>query len=384
MKIVIVRRERGVTLSMDIYANNLVDNLKALRPNWEIIEIAPEVWSKQKDLWKAGTGFRKNYERLWRHPLAVKSLEGDIFHIIDHSNAHVAYWLKQKGGKVVVTCHDLVQFVYPEILKDQARFPALSMASWKYSVQGMKKADRVIAVSTNTAKDVTSMLAVAAEKVVVVPNGVENKFYPLAADEVLKIKKSYESSPDTFCLLNVGTNHQRKNIDNILKSLVVLRDRGVPVKLWKVGSEFSSDQQKLIRSHNLEPMITFISTPDKSTLVRLYNAADALLAPSLYEGFGLTILEAMACGTPVISANVSSLPEVAGDAAILVDPLNIQAIADAVCALQSDEKLRQRYIEKGLARTKQFSWRSSTEQVVQVYESLIYESVPACEYQVVS
>jgi glycosyltransferase involved in cell wall biosynthesis len=384
MKIVIVRRERGVTLSMDIYANNLVANLKALRPNWEIIEIAPEVWSKQKDLWKAGTGFRKNYERLWRHPLAVKSLEGDIFHIIDHSNAHVAYWLKQKGGKVVVTCHDLVQFVYPEILKDQARFPALSMASWKYSVQGMKKADRVIAVSTNTAKDVTSMLTVAAEKVVVVPNGVENKFYPLAADEVLKIKKSYESSPDTFCLLNVGTNHQRKNIDNILKSLVVLRDRGVPVKLWKVGSEFSSDQQKLIRSHNLEPMITFISTPDKSTLVRLYNAADALLAPSLYEGFGLTILEAMACGTPVISANVSSLPEVAGDAAILVNPLNIQAIADAVCALQSDEKLRQRYIEKGLARTKQFSWRSSTEQVVQVYESLIYESVPACEYQVVS
>jgi glycosyltransferase involved in cell wall biosynthesis len=384
MKIVIVRRERGVTLSMDIYANNLVANLKALRPNWEIIEIAPEVWSKQKDLWKAGTGFRKNYERLWRHPRAVKSLEGDIFHIIDHSNAHVAYWLKQKGCKIVVTCHDLVQFVYPEILKDQARFPAFSMASWKYSVQGMKKANRVIAVSTNTAKDVTSMLSVGAEKVIVVPNGVEDKFYQLPADEVLKIKKSYESSPDTFCLLNVGTNHQRKNIDNILKSLVVLRDRGVPVKLWKVGSEFSPDQQKLIRSHNLEPMITFISTPDKSTLVRLYNAADALLAPSLYEGFGLTILEAMACGTPVISANVSSLPEVAGDAAILVDPLNIQAIADAVCALQSDEKLRQRYIEQGLVRTKHFSWRSSTEQVVQVYESLIYESIPACEYQVVS
>jgi glycosyltransferase involved in cell wall biosynthesis len=384
MKIVIVRRERGVTLSMDIYANNLVANLKALRPNWEIIEIAPEVWSKQKDLWKAGTGFRKNYERLWRHPRAVKSLEGDIFHIIDHSNAHVAYWLKQKGCKIVVTCHDLVQFVYPEILKDQARFPAFSMASWKYSVRGMKKANRVIAVSTNTAKDVTSMLSVGAEKVIVVPNGVEDKFYQLPADEVLKIKKSYESSPDTFCLLNVGTNHQRKNIDNILKSLVVLRDRGVPVKLWKVGSEFSPDQQKLIRSHNLEPMITFISTPDKSTLVRLYNAADALLAPSLYEGFGLTILEAMACGTPVISANVSSLPEVAGDAAILVDPLNIQAIADAVCALQSDEKLRQRYIEQGLVRTKYFSWRSSTEQVVQVYESLIYESIPACEYQVVS
>jgi glycosyltransferase involved in cell wall biosynthesis len=384
MRIIVVRREPTVSLSMDVYANNLVANLKALRPHWEIVEIAPEVWSKQKDLWKAGTGVRKNYERLWRHPLAVKSLEGDIFHIIDHSNAHVAYWLRQKGCKIVVTCHDLVQFVYPEILKDQARFPALSMASWKYSVQGMKKADRVIAVSANTAKDVTSMLPIAAEKVVVVPNGVEDKFYQLPADEVLEIKRSYESSPNVFCLLNVGTNHQRKNIDNVLKSLAVLRDRGVPVKLWKVGSEFSPEQQKLIRSHGLETMITFISTPDKITLLKLYNAADALLAPSLYEGFGLTILEAMACGTPVVSANVSSLPEVAGDAAILVDPLDVQAIADAVYALQSDEKLRQSYIEKGLARTKQFSWRSSTEQVVQVYESLVYESIPACEYQVVS
>jgi glycosyltransferase involved in cell wall biosynthesis len=384
MRIIVVRRESTVSLSMDVYANNLVANLKALRPNWEIVEIAPEVWSKQKDLWKAGTGFRKNYERLWRHPYAVKSLEGDIFHIIDHSNAHIAYWLKQKGCKIVVTCHDLVQFVYPEILKDQARFPAFSMASWKYSVQGMKKADRVIAVSTNTAKDITNMLPIAAEKVVVVPNGVEGKFYQLPADEVLEIKKSYESSPDTFCLLNVGTNHQRKNIDNILKSLIVLRDRGVPVKLWKVGSNFSTEQQKLIRSHNLESMITFISTPDKCTLLKLYNAADALIAPSLYEGFGLTILEAMACGTPVISANVSSLPEVAGDAAILVDPLNVQAIADAVCSLQKDSELCQSYIEKGLARTKQFSWRSSTEKVVQIYESLIYESIPAGEYQAVS
>jgi glycosyltransferase involved in cell wall biosynthesis len=383
MKIVIVRRESGVSHSMDVYADNLVSGLRCFRPDWQIIEISPSPWSTADNLWQSGTGIRKYYERLWRHPHAVKALEGDIFHVIDHSNAHVAYWLKQKNCKIVVTCHDLVQFVYPEILKDQARFPAFSLASWKYSVQGMKDADRVIAVSTNTAKDVTSMLPIAAEKVVVVPNGVEDKFYQLPTDEVLEIKRSYESSPDVFCLLNVGTNHQRKNIDNVLKSLVVLRDRGVPVKLWKVGSEFSLEQQKLIRSHNLETMIKFISTPDKSTLLKLYNAADALLAPSLYEGFGLTILEAMACGTPVVSANVSSLPEVAGDAAILVNPLDVQAIADAVYALQSDEKLRQSYVEKGLARTKQFSWRSSTEQVVQVYESLVYESVPACEYQVV-
>ncbi len=383
-RVVIVRRERGVSSSMDIYADNLVAELKFIRPSWDIVEIAPKPWTKDENQWHSGTGINKNIERLWGHPYAVSRLEGDVFHIIDHSNAHVAYWLKKKRCNVVVTCHDLVQFVYPEILKDQARFPAFSLASWKYSVRGMQYANRVIAVSINTAKDVTSMLSIAAEKVVVVLNGVEDKFYQLPADEVQKIKSNYESSSDTFCLLNVGTNHQRKNIVNILKALILLRDRGVLVKLWKVGSEFSLEQQKLIKLHNLEPMITFISTPDKITLLKLYNAADALLAPSLYEGFGLTILEAMACGTPVISANVSSLPEVAGDAAILVDPLDVKAIADAVCSLQSDSSLRQSYITKGLARAKCFSWRSSTEQVVQIYESLVYEPIKTCEYQVIS
>jgi len=163
---------------MDVCADNLVANLKALRPNWDIVEVAPEPWGKEGTLWSAGSGFRKYYERLWRHPRAVSRLEGDIFHILDHSNAHVAYWLKQKQGAIVVTCHDLVQFVYPDILKDQARFPAFSMASWKYSVGGMKCADRVIAVSSNTAKDVAQMLRFPSEQIVVVPNGVEPYFRP--------------------------------------------------------------------------------------------------------------------------------------------------------------------------------------------------------------
>ncbi len=373
-RIVIVRRERGVSSSMDVYADNLVAELKSIQPSWDIVEIAPKPWTNKTNQWHSGTGVNKNIERLWRHPYAVSCLEADIFHIIDHSNAHVAYWLKKKKRNVVVTCHDLVQFICPEILNDQSRFPALSLASWKYSVRGMQDADRVIAVSTNTAQDVTKMLPIAQEKVVVVSNGVEKEFYQLPANEVQDTRNNYESLPGTFCLLNVGTNHQRKNITNILKALVLLRDREIPIKLWKVGSEFSTEQQKFIRLHDLESIITFISSPNKVTLRRLYNAADALLAPSLYEGFGLTILEAMACGTPVISANVSSLPEVAGDAAILVDPLDVKAIADAVCILRSDAKLRQSYIEKGLARTKQFSWKISTEQVVQVYKSLLYES----------
>ena len=258
MKVVIVRREPGVAFSMDVYADNLVAGLKALRPDWQITEIAPEPWSPEGNLWQSGTGVRKYYERLWRHPLAVSRLEGDIFHIIDHSNAHVAYWLKQKGCKVVVTCHDLVQFVYPEILKEQARFPTFSMVSWKYSVAGMKQADRVIAVSSNTAKDVAQMLPIPLERIAVVPNGVEPYFRPLPSTEVVAIRQRYEGSRETFCLLNVGSTHQRKNIPTILKALVMLRDRGFPARLWKVGDEFTPEQAAFIQSQALEPLITSI------------------------------------------------------------------------------------------------------------------------------
>jgi len=374
MRVVIVRRERGVAFSMDVCADNLVANLKALRPNWDIVEVAPEPWGKERNLWSAGSGFRKYYERLWRHPRAVSRLEGDIFHILDHSNAHVAYWLKQKQGAIVVTCHDLVQFVYPDILKDQARFPAFSMASWKYSVGGMKCADRVIAVSSNTAKDVAQMLRFPSEQIVVVPNGVEPYFRPLPATEIREIRQRYEPTPGTFCLLNVGSTHQRKNILTILQALAILRDRGTPVQLWRVGDEFTADQTAFVQAHQLEPLITFIGKPDKATLVQLYNAADGLIAPSLYEGFGLTILEAMACGTPVISAHVSSLPEVAGDAAILTDPLDVEAIVAAICRLQTDLDYQATLSQKGLERVKQFSWEESARRTAQVYEKLVKQA----------
>ncbi|CAN1209212.1 D-inositol 3-phosphate glycosyltransferase [Tumidithrix helvetica PCC 7403] len=371
MRVVIVRRELGVAPSMDVYANNLVAELKQLRPTWEITEIAPQPWSdSQENLWHSGTGFRKYYERFWSHPQQVCQIQGDVYHIIDHSNAHVAYWLKKTGKTIVVTCHDLVQFVYPEILKGQSRFPAFSMASWQYSVMGMRDADHVIAVSSNTAKDVAKMLMIPPERITVVPNGVESFFRPLPSDEVATIRQQYEGSAETFCLLNVGSTHQRKNIPTILKALVMLRDRGMAIRLWKVGDEFTKEQTAFIQSHNLEEIITFIGKSDKALLVGLYNAADALIAPSLYEGFGLTVLEAMACGIPVISANVSSLPEVTGDAAILVDPLDVEEIANAVYSLRKDQALYQSYIEKGFTRAKLFSWTKSIEHVAQIYETL--------------
>ena len=330
MRVAIVRREPKVAFSMDVYADNLVAGLKALHPNWEIIEVAPTPWSDDlENLWHSGNPLRKYYERFYNHPHTVNKIDADIFHIIDHTNAHVAYRLKRAGKSVVVTCHDLVQYVYPEILKNQSRLPAVSMAVWQYSVKGIKAADGAIAISQNTADDITNWLKVDPENISVVLNGVDSNFRVLEPQTVAKCKEKHVKSADEFCLLNVGSNHQRKNLETVLKVLKSLVDKNIPVRLWKVGDDFNPEQQQFVDRHNLSQYISLLGKPSEANLIKLYNAADVLLAPSLYEGFGLTILEAMACGTPTITSNVSSLPEVAGDAAVLVEPTDVEAMVAA-------------------------------------------------------
>lgn len=372
LRVAIVRREKNVALSMDVYADNLIAELKQIRPEWEIIEIAPEPWSDDlENLWHSGNPVKKYYERFWRHPRQVKQQTADIFHIIDHTNGHVAYWLRKLGKPVVMTCHDLVQYVYPEILRNQSRFPALSLAMWQYSVKGLNTADCVVTVSESTARDVTHWLKIPPRQVEVVANGVESVFQPLP-DNIVRRWRSQYSQPGEICLLNVGSTHQRKNIETILRVVEVLIARGLKVRLWKLGDDFTPEQQQQIRARQIEPYVSFLRQPDRDALIRFYNAADVLLAPSLYEGFGLTVLEAMACGTPTIVANASSLPEVVGDAGILVEPLDVEAIADAVIRLQ-DSAYRQKIVQQGLARVGQFTWKQAAINLATIYEQLAWQ-----------
>lgn len=370
MHLTIIRRERGNAISMDVYADNLVSELRQIRPQWTITEIAPEPWwDGDANSWHSGSGFRKYYERFWRHPRNVKRQKTDLFHIIDHSNAQVAYWLTSLGKPIVVTCHDLVQFIYPEILREQARFPAFSTAMLSYSVRGMLKSNRVITVSSNTANDVEKILGIERQKIVVVPNGTEKHFHPLPRESVEHLRQKYMASPDETCLLNVGSSHHRKNLLTVLKVVHTLIQQGVSVRLWKAGDDFTPEQKVFIQTHGLEQRVTYLGKPNQDLLLQIYNAADILIAPSLYEGFGLTVLEAMACGTPVITSNVSSLPEVAGDAAILVDPADVKAMSEAVTQLCNDSALYTGLSKKGLARVHSFSWRNTAERVAEIYES---------------
>ncbi len=265
MRIAILRRAPQVTFSMDVYTNELVNGLKTVRPDWEIVEYTPTPWWKGEEAVVSGAqvwALKKYYERFWNHPKNVAQVEADIFHIIDHTDGHIAYWLNKRNKPCVITCHDLVQFVYPEILLDQARFPKLSLAMWKYSVNGMEKANHSIAVSNNTKCDIVSHLNLASESVSVVPNAVNGAFRALSLDEQAQGKKRYGDSRE-IALLNVGSTHQRKNILMVLHVLKTLREKGLSVELWRTGGEFSSRQQDFIKVHNLSESIINLGLPTR-------------------------------------------------------------------------------------------------------------------------
>lgn len=367
MRIIIARTMP--IFSMDVYADGLVTGLKTVRPEWEIIEARPNSLDKKSSSWT--DILSEYYKRSWHYPYTLTRQEADIFHVIDHSYGHLVYWLKKTGKTVVVTCHDLVNFIYPENLYAQARLPHVSMATWKFAVRSMKSADRIIGVSHNTVIDATRILNLEPDSIDVVPNAVDYQFRRLSRKQLESFRQQHNVSPGTIYLLNVGTVHLRKNILTILQVLKKLKERGLAIHLWKVGSDFTDEQKTFIQNYGLEKFITYLGQPDIHTLVQIYNAADVLLSPSLYEGFGMTVLEAMACGTPVITSNVSSLPEVAGDAAILVDPMDVKAIVEGICRLQNDSAYRKCLIDKELARVKLFTWRTTAEQIAKIYEKVV-------------
>ena len=371
MRVAIVRRAPGASFSMDVYADGLVAGLTAVRPEWEIVELAPTPYFPHKKSSSWSTGIRKYYQRYWRYPQYVEKQNVDIFHIIDHSDGHLVYRLKTTSKPIIVTCHDLINLIHPENLYEQARLPVVSMAVWQYAVRGLGKADHVIAVSSNTAKDVGQNLKIPGEQITVVPDAVEPLFQPLPQDKVASFRQQHGISPETICLLHVGSNHPRKNVFTILRVLEALQKRGLSIHLWKTGADFTAEQKIFIQTYGLENFVTYLGKPNKCTLIQIYNAADILLSPSLYEGFGMTVLEAMACGTPVITSNVTSLPEVAGDAAVLVAPTDVQAIVETISRLQNDSVYYQELSSKGLARARLFTWEATAEQIATTYEKLI-------------
>lgn len=267
----------------------------------------------------------------------------------------------QPGKKLVVTVHDLSPVVLPEYYDVKRRL-------WHWSV-GFKKtlarADKVIAVSEYTKKELVDVLGLKPEKVEVVYQGIDHTRYkPELETARLRSVRNRYGLPGEF-ILYVGTLEPRKNVDGLLKAWEAM-DTKVPIVVagkpgWKYGDIFRMAQRSSKR--RLIQFLGFVPEADKPYLIKL---ARALAFPSIYEGFGLPVLEAMAVGTPVVTSSVTSLPEVAGDAALLVNPYNVHELTFALEQLVNEEPLRAQLMVKGIARAREFTWQKTAEQTLKV------------------
>ena len=285
---------------------------------------------------------------------------------IIHSTAYMIPELF--NARLVVTIHDLSFLIFPEYHTKENYELVLSNLIYLNS-----RPDMVICDSRQTKKDVIKYFHVPEEKLIVIYLGVDDSFREeIDSDFRKKILEKYGLTGKY--LLCVASIEPRKNFLRIINafsefikqeeykkySLVCVGGRG-----WKNIEIYS-----LVKQKNLEDKIKFLRSIEECELAPIYNQAEIFLYPSLYEGFGLPVLEAMACAVPVITSNVSSLPEVASDAAILVNPYSEKQIYEAIIHLADDENKRKQLINMGLENIKKFSWENTAKQTLNIYQQI--------------
>ena len=269
------------------------------------------------------------------------------------------------AGKYILAIHDIIYEHYPEYFKMHEMI-RLKMTT-RYSA---KRASHVVTCSKSSKNDLMRFYGIPSEKITVVYLGKNESFKPIRDESKLnEIRKKYGLG-EKF-ILYVGNIQPRKNLARLAQAFSIFKkDKSIPHKLVIVGNKawLYSDTFKEIRDLGLESEIIITGYVPDEELPLLYNAADSFVYPSLFEGFGFPVLEAMACGTPVITSNYSSLPEVAGDAARLVNPLSIDEIVQAMRELITNEALRMSLKEKGLKQAEKFTWQKTAEQMLELFE----------------
>lgn len=234
-----------------------------------------------------------------------------------------------------------------------------------------KYADRIIAISQSTRKDLMAHFGTDSEKIAVVYPGYDSATFK-PEDNLNRIKGVMQKySIDGNYILYVGTFDPKKNIPRLIEAFARLKkEKGIPHQLV-IGGKRTWGDDKVFQAVNelgLEDEIVSTSYVPQEDLPLLMNGADVFVFPSLHEGFGIPPLEAMACGTPVITSNVTSLPEVVGDAGMLVNPYSVDEIAEAIYKVVSDRELREGMRRKGLERAKLFSWERAARETLQILE----------------
>jgi glycosyltransferase involved in cell wall biosynthesis len=370
--VVDARTLRGDPGGVASYTEALIEHLPAVLPEVPIVLLRhprhPRALSRAPNVTEWVLGGKPNspwtYFRMGSWLNARLSCD-DLF--------HAPYRILPRGlnAKSAITIHDVMQIVCPELVFPNPIIRAVVQPFWSTAIRNaIRRADRILAVSQHSADDTLRVDPSCGPRLRVTLNGKSPSFRPMAKADAEQLTESIVPPGRRFFLV-VGGGYPNKNhvtaVSAFAKAfpsqdislLVIQRRRTLPKEL-----------RQLLRRLRLDSRIQVRCDVRNDELVALYNRAEALVFPSLYEGFGLPVLEAMACGCPVIYSNVTSLPEVAGEAALFVGAKDEEAIARAMRRIVEDDNLRQSLSQKGVQRAALFDWRKTIVETVLVYREI--------------
>jgi glycosyltransferase involved in cell wall biosynthesis len=358
------------------YTRNLLQALAKAEPTNKYLLISPgpapsvsEFQLPISNLQLPTSNLRKNLTKLWfeqvAFPLACRRLGVDL--------AHVPYFASPLFSAVptVVTVHDLIPLILPAY-----RGSPLVRLYTRLVAAAARKAEAIITVSQASRQDIVRYLHISPERVHVTYEAAGEAFQPVKnEDQRTAIRQKY-ALPERY-LLYLGGFDQRKNLSALLRAFALLVNRQQRPRLVIAGqvpareSPMFPDPRRLVRELGVEERVIFTGWVPEEDKPPLYSGATAFVFPSLYEGFGLPAAEALACGTPVIASNRSSLPEVVGEGGILVEPTDAEALAEAMKVLLVDDALRAELRQSALVQAAKFSWKQTALETLAVYRKVV-------------
>lgn len=380
--------------AMDKYAHRLHDWLESGDPGFEV-RLAAHIGELTRDEGSDGRG-SGSYTRWWNQPIDASRMvlpgplrgpqgftarylfypqrlrreakRANVVHVLDHAYAHMLTSARRRP--VVVTVHDLMPVI---VLRSPTGGIAESLRNrlLRRTLKALRQADSYLVGTEWLKRELATWLG-DDRKIRVVPFGVDRAFFREAPGARERGRRDWSIPEDAFVVLHVGSTVDRKNVPLVIQTVARLRmEVGVDVYLLQVGGRLTGEQEALIDRLGLSRVVRSVSAADERTLRRAYRAADVLLFPSLYEGFGFPVLEAYASGLPVVTSGAGGLREVGGDAAVIVEGRDPAAYVQALVELSEDQDRREALIALGMHRADGFTWRRTADQTAEVYRTFL-------------
>ena len=371
MKVIILRDYKEENWhSMEVYADELIRHLQLLHiPNMDIRNHV--VLPGLSALFPADHKYMRQFFRYVVNPLGSRFLDGDVFHITDHANSQLIAALDPK--KTVITCHDLTAPYWMMEHVPLTRKKKIRHAVERWRLGFLKRAAGIIAVSEATKRQMVDILKIPKSRITVIPEGVDKSFVRITDGTIIHDVSKRLRLPKKY-ILHVGTTYYNKNIEGLLKIFFGLAACNSSLFLVKSGDAWTHDQERMIERSGFSNRIRHVGFVSSQDLPALYSLAEALIHPSYAEGFGFTVLEAMACGCPVVVSDIPAMREMVSDAGLYINPQSEKNQVEKIRSFLSSHTERKVLVRRGYIRAAAYSWEKTAEKTYALYARIAKRS----------